>query len=177
MSRYRLLDPRPEALGAELDWLRTHQALGVAVEVPELAEACSWGNLDADAPAIEAALEREPWPAPPWVVTASLDVEAICAMAIMMIKEDEQLSHGSGCCMPTHCCCEPDERDQETGLLVEVVARARQLGEGAVTELDAVRATCEDHTLALEDRVDLVASWLLTGSLPARDGVAVHRLA
>jgi len=170
--QYRLLDPRPQAREAELAWLQQHPVLGIEVTVPELAAACSGGNIDpqhagqdASTAACEAAMD---WPLPSpsgqWLATIRPDLDAFAAMAALEVRlameyEDSDSVGADGY----------DPQDYTAGLdalraIVAAIGRDdREAGEWApgqdvetVSAIQALKALCFDHDIELGDRVAAV---------------------
>lgn len=173
---YKLLDPRPAARDTQLAWLREHPALGVEVTVPELAEACSFGNVDpqhsegnAGKAAIEATLGwPRSLPTGTWLVTVRPDADALGSMALLEIIQEQHDYNGCG----EYCGCGDYLPDGVVHHALQIGQADRSpSGDGPITALSAVRATCMDHTRPLDERVQLCREFLLTGSFAGAEDV------
>ena len=161
--RLALLDPRPAKWAETLEFLAATPVLGVEVTVPELAAACSLGNLDpqhsgqdASTSAVEAAVT---WPLPPagaWLATVRPDSDAYGAMAVLQLR-------AAGA----------DITGQVAARIAAVGAADRSRSEEAstrVSDLSAFRAACLS-TRDPQAGVALAVEYLLTGRFAGMEQV------
>lgn len=162
--RFAALDPRPSGHAAN-ERVLAQRVLGIEVTIPAWARRCALGNIDpqhlggdAGTAAIEAALT---WPLPDahtTLATVRADADSIGAMAVLTLRKSGQ----------------PIGAQQRAR--VQVIADADKEASGpwpgarsATTEADLVREAtpvmhlAADHTRRLEDRVGMVAEWILDG--------------
>ncbi len=177
MYRFDVLLPvRAEAAETQNAPLLGHDTLGIEVTEPELAARCGLGNLDpqhsegrADLAAIELALEHPLPPPGAILVTIRPDADAFGAMALFALRAGG---------------IEPDRALRKR---VALIARADRfahgdwLGPRPLPETPeqawaffaggdpitaALMVICEDRTRTVEERVQLLGNWLVTGELP-----------
>ncbi|PID31580.1 hypothetical protein CR983_00340 [Candidatus Saccharibacteria bacterium] len=157
---FATLDPRPANQEGVLAYLASNPSMGLEVTVSKLAEACSLGNIDpqhlggdASVAAIE---EAAVCPLPPQgaqLVTIRADADSVGAMAVLALREEDVSVNGN------------------VGVRVSVIADADKShsewspldGFRPATTFEALRAEVMNFRRPLEERVDLVKSWLTTG--------------
>jgi hypothetical protein len=152
MSAYTFatIDPRPQARKAELAILAATPSFGLEVTVPELAEACSLGNVDpqhlggdSTTAAIEVAVTCPLPPEGARLVTVRADADSVGSMAVLAMRTDAEAI------------------TEEVLKLVGIIADSDKhhsewspaAGFTPATEIDAVKAVAADSNLSLEDRV------------------------
>ncbi len=176
--KFALLDPRPAARKAQVEFLINNACMGIEVTIPELAALCAHGNVDpqhiggnVDRAAIEEIFElyfQNPVQSPMGdvtLVTVRADLDSIGSMAL--IKLDNEIEFG--------------------GYSAELVARVTRIadsdkftqngewqpqpqwseatnGDG---ELQTLAAYVTDFKVDINTRVQAMAEWLLHGTLPA----------
>ncbi|MFZ1459033.1 MAG: hypothetical protein WAT17_04090, partial [Candidatus Saccharimonadales bacterium] len=103
MSAYTFatIDPRPQARKAELAILAATPSFGLEVTVPELAEACSLGNVDpqhlggdSTTAAIEVAVTCPLPPEGARLVTVRADADSVGSMAVLAMRTDAEAITG-----------------------------------------------------------------------------------
>jgi hypothetical protein len=93
---YATLDPRPQFRAAMLELIAGQATLGVVVTIPELAAACSLGNIDPQhsgagtLAAIDEAISYELPPDGTQLVTMRADLDSIGAMAMLEFRAEER---------------------------------------------------------------------------------------
>lgn len=209
MSAYKFstLNPSPKAREAELARLQGVVTLGIEVTVPELATACSLGNIDPQhsggdisRAAIEVALD---WPLPlggTTLATVRADLDSVGAMAVMLIRmtviEERHRDHDAwhatysgeydDCPYLGH---DATMLTREERARVESIAKVDKFAAGdwpgrkSLPRKGEKAATAEvefgipaglsklimDFKTPLDDRVQLMVSWILTGDCPGLD--------
>lgn len=188
--------------------------LGVEVTDPQVAERCDLGNLDPQhghyrhgpvvprepswgpTAALPAAVEEARWcavaalPRGARLVTTRSDLDAVCAMAVIVARAEEARVHGTipGChsCLPWEGCPDGAPWDDRIRLVAEADAFTSGPWPGpsdlpvpadpwggarasvdSREELAAVDLAVQDRKIPLAERVRWALRWLLTGEEPA----------
>lgn len=157
---FAIVDPRPFAREAALADLAATPSFGLEVTVPELADACSFGNLDpqhiggnVDVAAIEEAVTCPLPPAGARLVTVRADADSVGSMAVLAMR------------------VEGLDLDEEVLERVAAIADADKHhsewspadGLVAASVFDAVKSIVMDFKRPLAVRVDVVREWLVGG--------------
>mgnify|MGYP001168471663 CR=1 FL=1 len=199
MYSYAVLDPRPTdaARMANARAFATGPVYGLEVTVPALADRCA-ANLDpqhlggdAATTAIQAAID---WPLPPHgatLATVRPDADSIGAMAILALRAEQlHVGYEGETLIDTvfHVGTTPVQGGpgmwERIGLIAEADREAsgpwpgpRPIGDAAslLRSTTAVERMCADHKLTMDERVQRMREWLLTGRFEGMD--AYHQRA
>ena len=168
--QFDLLDPRPASREGELARLAQMGAtLGAEVTVPEFAALLTEGNIDPQhsgsdigTAAIEAAVA---WPLPSsgtTIVTVRPDADSFGVMAVLSLRGEGVMIDG-----------EIAERVAEIGLADRTHTEWDPAGDPVdVSPLSALKARVADFRIPLEERVEAVREFLLTGEFAGWKDVA-----
>lgn len=174
MYRYSLIDPRPDSRKGELEALTSTTVLGVEVTVPELAQACSLGNIDPqhsggdpDTAAVEAAVT---WPLPPadaTLATVRPDADAAGAMAILTLRRAaSDVLTGRPVADRVAAIAAADKRAPTFGPDSQTV-----------TPVQALQQVCMDRGRPLTQKVDTARQWLASGEFTGQSDAVQQVLA
>lgn len=163
--QFLLLDPRPQAREEQIVLLRAHApVLGIEVTVPELANACAI-NIDpqhTDGNADQAAIEVVAaglggYSAYAAVATVRADLDSVGAMAILTMYRSRIIWKSA--------INDRIDRIAQHDKFAFGSWRPRPLAEEEIDwELRGLGALIGDFKRSIEERVELMAAWLMSGS-------------
>jgi hypothetical protein len=157
------IDPRPAAREAALADLASTPSFGLEMTVPDLAAACSLGNLDpqhlggnADVAAIEEAVTCSLPPEGARLVTVRADADSVGSMAVLAMRADG---------------VSITEEAMERALTIAAADKGHSEWSPAAgfipaTVFDALKVEVMNFRRPIEVRVALTRTWLETGDFP-----------
>ncbi|MFC6938252.1 hypothetical protein ACFQHO_53545 [Actinomadura yumaensis] len=151
------------------------EVLGLEVTEPDLAQACSLGNIDpqhlggdASTAAIEAALTHPVPPAGSALAVLRQDADALGAAAVLRIRQrGEKLDAAARARVG-----QIAEADKEASGPWPGPRPAARNAADLLRSTSAVEAMCMNFRRPLEDRVAAVEGWILDGALPDREEIS-----
>ncbi len=163
------------------------QILGIEVTNPSLARRCGLGNIDpqhgteaarAAPAAIEASLEVPLPPRGAWLVTQRPDLDALGAMAVLLIRaKGAETTRELHARLTRIAVRDRFERGPWPGRRPLPASIDELFAEGGSKDLAALSACAFDRTRTLSGRVGDIARWLLHGTVPAAYELPAYRRA
>lgn len=176
---YRYAALSPSDIPSALSTLRDTPALGIEVTIPKLAQACSLGNIDpqhlggdAARAAIEDAVEVDLPPDGTLLATVRADADSVGGMAVLVLRSRGVEIAGS---IGERVRAIADADKEATGPW----PGPRPLREPAdmLRTTSVIAHVATDHTRSMDERVSVLAQWLLNGHVEGAKEIEARLLA